>query len=160
MENSLERDNALKASMDSRDSNCMNNLGHCKQSFRLLSYEIKNNRTLLESLTMRQRELTESNAKILEWAMKTVSSKKKIPLPQIRILDCRPYTIVPQGVTDPPIPYTNPDSIRAGPSTPCTETRKNENHSTTGKKELTPVEKVEEYLRMEATKERAARKKK
>ena len=89
------RDNALKASMDSRDNNCMNSLGHCKQSFRMMSYDVKNNRTLLESLAMRQRELIESNAKILDQAMKTVSSKKKIPLPQIRISDCRPYTIVP-----------------------------------------------------------------
>ena len=61
-----DRDNALKGSMDSRDNNCMNNLGHYKQSFRLMSYEIKNNRTLLESLAMRQRELTESNAKTLD----------------------------------------------------------------------------------------------
>ena len=76
-----DRDNALKASMDSRDNNCMNSIGHCKQSFRLMSYEIKNNRTLLESLAMRQRELTKSNGKIIDWAMKTVSSKKKISLP-------------------------------------------------------------------------------
>ena len=89
--------------------------------------------------------------------MKTVSSKKKIPLPQIRISDYRPYTIVPQGVTNPPIPYTNPDSIRVGPFAPCTETRKNENHSIIGKYELTLVEEVEEYLRMEAAKERATR---
>ena len=46
-----------------------------------MSYEIKNNRTLLECLAMRQRELTETNAKILDWDMKIVSSKKKIPLP-------------------------------------------------------------------------------
>ena len=78
-----DRDNALKASMDSRDNNYMNSLGHCKQSFPLMSYEIINNRTLLESLAMRQGELTESNAKILDWAMKTMSKKKKIPLPQI-----------------------------------------------------------------------------
>ena len=90
-----DRDNALKASMDSRDNNCINSLGHCKQSFCLMSYEIINNRTLLEYLAMRQRELKESNAKILDWAMKTVSSKKKITLPQIRISDCKPYTIVP-----------------------------------------------------------------
>ena len=76
-----DRDNALKASMDSRDKNCMNSLGHYKQSFRMLSYDVRNNRTLLESLAMRQPELTESNGKILDWAMKIVSSKKKIPLP-------------------------------------------------------------------------------
>ena len=155
-----DRDNALKASMDSRDNNFMNSLGHYEQSFCLMSYEIINNRTLLESLARRQGELTESNAKILDWAMKTVSTKKKIPLPQIRISDCRPYTIVPQGVTDQLIPYTNPDSIGAGPSSPCTETQKNKTPRTSRKKELTQVEKVEEYLRMEAAKERAARNKK
>ena len=54
VENSLgDRDNALKASIDSRDSNFKNSLGHCKQSFRLMSFEIINNRTLLESPTMR-----------------------------------------------------------------------------------------------------------
>ena len=47
-----DRDNALKASMDLRDNNCMNSLGHYKQSFRMMSYEIKNNRTLLKSLAM------------------------------------------------------------------------------------------------------------
>ena len=90
-----DRDNVLKGSMDSRDNNFMNSLEHCKQSFRLLSYDVRNDRTLLESLAMRQRELIESNAKILDWAMKTVYSKKKIPLPQIRISDCRPYSIIP-----------------------------------------------------------------
>ena len=48
------RDNAMKASMDSRDNNCMNSLGHYKQSFLLMNYKIKNNRTLLQSLAMRQ----------------------------------------------------------------------------------------------------------
>ena len=52
--------------MDSRDRNFMNSLGHCKQSFRVMSFEIINNKTLLESLAMRQLELTESNAKILD----------------------------------------------------------------------------------------------
>ena len=154
-----DRDNTLKASMDSRDSNFMNSLGHCKQSFGLMSFEIINNRTLLDSLAMRHPEHTKSNAKILDWAMKTVSSKKKIPLPQIRISNYRPYTIVPWGVTDPPIPYTNPDSIGAGTCTPCTETQKDKTPRTSEKKELTPVEEVEEHLRMEAAKERAARNK-
>ena len=75
-----DKDNALKARLDSRDNNCINSLRHCQQSFLMMSYEVKNNRTLMESLEKRQRELTESNAKILDWAMKTVSSKKKIPL--------------------------------------------------------------------------------
>ena len=63
-------------------------------------------------------------------------------------------------MTDPPISYTNPDSVRAGPSTPCTETQINETPRTSGKKELTLVEEVEEYLSMEAAKERAIRNKK
>ena len=63
-------------------------------------------------------------------------------------------------MTDLPIPYTNPDSVGAGPFTPCTETKKNETPNTSGKKELTLIKEVEEYLRMEAAKERAARNKK
>ena len=81
--------------MDSRDNNCKNSLEDCKQSFRTMSYDVINNRTFLESLAMRQRKLTESNAKILDWAMKTVSNKKKIPLPQILISDYRPYIVLP-----------------------------------------------------------------
>ena len=59
----------------------------------------------MESMAKRQCELTESNAKILDWAMKTISSKKKVPHPQIKIYDCMLYTIVPQDVSDPPIPF-------------------------------------------------------
>ena len=92
--------------------------------------------------------------------MKTVSSKKKIPLPHIRISDCRPYTILPQGETNQPIPYTNPDSIGVPPCAPYKETEKDKAPSTLRKKELTPVEEVEEYLRMEAEKEKDARNKK
>ena len=62
-------------------------------------------------------------------------------------------------MTDPPIPYTNLDLVEVGLSAPCTETQKNKTHKTSGKKELTLVEEVEEYLRMEAAKERAARNK-
>ena len=87
-----DRDNALKACLESRDKNWLNNLAHCKESFRLMTYEQVDNRTLLESLAKRHQELTESNAKILDWATKTVSSKKKVSLPQIRISDCVPYT--------------------------------------------------------------------
>ena len=47
------RDNALKGSMDSRDNISMNSLGHHKQSFCMMSYDVRNNRTLPESLAMR-----------------------------------------------------------------------------------------------------------
>ena len=85
----------MKAALESRDKDWLNSLEHCKESFRLMTHEQVNNRTLMESLAKRQRELIESNAKILDWAMKIVSGKKKVPLPQIRISDCIPYTIVP-----------------------------------------------------------------
>ena len=76
-----DRDNAMKATLESRDRDWLNSLMHCKESFRLMTHEQVNNRTLMESLAKRQRELTESNAKILDWAMKTVSGKKKVSLP-------------------------------------------------------------------------------
>ena len=48
-----DRDNALKASLESRDKNWLNSLEYCRQSFRLMAYEQVNNRTLLESLAKR-----------------------------------------------------------------------------------------------------------
>ena len=53
-----DRDNALKASLESRDNNWLNSLAHCKQSFHLMTYELINSGTFLESLAIRQRELT------------------------------------------------------------------------------------------------------
>ena len=114
-----DRDNALKACLESRDNNWLNSLTHCKQSFCLMTYEQINNRTLRESLAKRQRELPKSNAKILDWVMKTISIKKKVQFSQIRISDCVPYTVVPQGVTNPPIPFSNPNPNEEGPSEPC-----------------------------------------
>ena len=92
--------------------------------------------------------------------MKTVSNKKKVSLPQIRISYCVPYTIVPQGVTNPPIPFSNPNLEEERPSKPCKSPAQNKIPNSTGKNELTPVEEVEEYLRMEAAKEKASRSKK
>ena len=86
--------------------------------------------------------------------MKTVSDKKKIPLPQIRISDCISYTIVPQDVIDPPIPFSNPNPGNEIPFVPCKAPSQNKTSGTIGKKELTPVEEVEEYLKMEAAKEK------
>ena len=89
--------------------------------------------------------------------MKTVSNKKKVPLPQIRISDCAPYTVVPQGETNPVLPFLNPNPDVKSPSEPYKETTKNKTPSTSKKKELTPIEEMEEYLRMEAAKERDVR---
>ena len=57
-----------------------------------------NNRATLESVGKRQRELTKGNTEILDWAMKTVSGKKKVTLPNIQIFDYVPYRIVPLDV--------------------------------------------------------------
>ena len=48
-----DRDNALKACLESRDRNWLNSLARCKESFRLMTYEQVNSRTLLESLAKR-----------------------------------------------------------------------------------------------------------
>ena len=45
-----DRDNAFKACLESRDKNWLNSLAHCKESFRLMTYEQVNNRTILVSL--------------------------------------------------------------------------------------------------------------
>ena len=92
--------------------------------------------------------------------MKTVSSKKKVPLPQIRISNCVPYTIVPWGVTNPPIPFSNPNPEEEMPSEPCKAPIQNKTPSATIKKKLTPEEEVEEYLRTEAAKEMDSKRKK
>ena len=41
--------------------------------------------------------------------MKTVSGKKKVPLPIIQISDYVPYTIVPKDVINPSMPFTHPE---------------------------------------------------
>ena len=133
-----DRDNALKAGLEYRDQNWLNSLAHYKQSFLLMTYEQVNNRTLLESIAKRQRELIESDSKILDWAMKTVSNKEKVPLSQIKISDCVPYTIVLVGVTNPPILFSNPNPDEEGPSKPCKALAKNKALDATQKKELNP----------------------
>ena len=113
-----QRDEEWGDELEKRDQYWLNSMAHCKPSFRLMTYEQVNSITLLESLAKRQRQLTERNAKILD-CMKTISNKKKVSLPQIIISDCVPYTVVPQGVTNPPISFSNPDPDEEGPSKPC-----------------------------------------
>ena len=92
--------------------------------------------------------------------MKTVSKKKKVPFPKIRVSDCVPHTVVPPGESNSVLPFLNPNLDIKGPSTPCKETTKNKTPSTLGKKELTQIKEVEEYLRMEAAKESDVRNRK
>ena len=89
--------------------------------------------------------------------MKTVSSKKKVPLPQIRISNYVAYTIVPRDVINPPIPFSNPNPSEETPSVPCKASSQNKTSGTIGRKELTPVKEVEEDLKMEAVKAQASK---
>ena len=113
-----KRDGEWRAELEKRDQYWLNSMAHCKKSFRLMTYEQINNRAFLESLAKRQRELTQSNTKFLDWAMKTVSNKMKVPLPQIRISDCVPYTIVPPRETIIVLPFLNPNPAKEGPLNP------------------------------------------
>ena len=154
MEDSLKkRDEEWRAELEKMDQYWLNSMAHCKKSFCLMTYEQVNNRTLLESLAKRQRELIESNANFLDWAMKTVSNKKTVPLPQIKISDYVPYIVVPLGGTNSILPFLNPNPDDEGPSKPCKAPAQNKTPSKARNKELTLVEEVEEYLKMKAAKE-------
>ena len=95
--------------LEARDVGWLNNLQHCKDSLRLNTQELINNRCTLESIGKRQCRPIKSNSDILDWAMKTMSGKKKVTLPNIQISDYVPYTIEPKDVTNPFIPFTNPE---------------------------------------------------
>ena len=101
------RDSSMKKALEVRDVGWLNSLQHCKDSLRLNTQELINNRRTLESIGKRQCELIKSNADILDWAMKIESIKKKVSLPSIQIFNYVPYTIVPKDVTDPFIPFAN-----------------------------------------------------
>ena len=57
--------------------------------------------------------------------MKIVSNKKKVSLPQIRISDCVPYTVVPPREINPMLHFLNPNLDKEGPFEPCKEPAKN-----------------------------------
>ena len=103
------RDCSIKKALEARYIGWLNNLQHCKDSMRLNTQELINNRGTLESIGKRQRELVKSNADILDWAMKTVLGKKKVTLPTIQMSYYVPYNIEPKDVTNPSIPFTNPE---------------------------------------------------
>ena len=69
----------------------------------------------MESIGSRQYELVKSNVEILDWAMKIVSGKKKVTLPNIQISNYVPYTIVSLSVEKPDIPFTHPNKHEETP---------------------------------------------
>ena len=83
-----------------------------------------NIRETFESICKRQHELTKGNAKIVDWAMKTVSRNKKVSFPQINIYDYVPYIIMPPDVPNVNIPFSQqlePEPIPFVPSRQFTD---------------------------------------
>ena len=88
--------------------------------------------------------------------MKTVSGKKKVPLPQIRISDCHPYVIKPLGcLNEPPyIPFVNPNPVEPKPPAICKVLPQDETYRTfrpvgtdPPEGEVDPVEQVAAFLK-------------
>ena len=102
------RDKGIQDTFVSRDRAWLNSLHSCSESLRLMTQEQINLRATLESVGKRLCELTKSNAQLLDWAMKVVSGKKKVSLPNINISYYVPCVIVPHDVQDFVIPYTQP----------------------------------------------------
>ena len=98
----------MKESLVSRDQALLDRLHYYSDSIRLMTQEQINIRATMESKGKRQCELTKVNGKILNWAMTTMSGKKKVPLPNIQISDMVPYIIVPPDVQNPTVPYSQP----------------------------------------------------
>ena len=82
--------------------------------------------------------------------MKTVSGKKKVSFPHIRISDYIPYTIVPSDEQKPPIIFTNPIKGEI-PFTPYRVLPQDETYKTIKCRPRTP-EKIEKYKREQAVK--------
>ena len=74
--------------------------------------------------------------------MKIASNKKKVSLPQIIILDCVPYIVVPQGVTNPSIIFSNQNPEEERPFEPYKAPVQNKTTSSTERKELTPLKRL------------------
>ena len=56
----------MKKALEARDIVWLKSLQHCKDSFRLNTQELINNRCTLESIGKRRRKLVKSNADILD----------------------------------------------------------------------------------------------
>ena len=85
-------------------------------------YEQVNMGKNLGSLSITQAELIKGNLKMLDWAMTTVSGKKKNAAPKITISDCIPYVI--------PSPYEHAfvgHLLSQEPSEPQEEQKKDHN---------------------------------
>ena len=89
--------------------------------------------------------------------MKTVSGKKKVPLPNIQISDYVPYTIVPKDVTNPSKPFTNPEKPGEIPFFPFKTFPQEETYGTIRMSRRT-TEEIEKYKRERAQKAKSPEK--
>ena len=89
--------------------------------------------------------------------MKTVLGKKKMPLPKIGISDYVPYTVVPKDVTNPSIPFTNPEEHGEIPFVPFKTLSQDETYGTLRMSRRTPEE-IEKYKREQAQKAKSPKK--
>ena len=83
-----------------------------------MALEQINIRATLKSLGKRQYKLKKANAEILDWAMKTLSGKKKVSLPHINIFNYVPYIIVPPNMQNVNIPFSQPPELEPIPFYP------------------------------------------
>ena len=81
--------------------------------------------------------------------MKTMSGKKKVSLPNIQISDYVPYTIVPKDVTNPSIPFTNPEEPREIPFIPFKTLPQDHSYGIIRMSRRTPEE-IEKYKKEQA----------
>ena len=89
--------------------------------------------------------------------MKTVLGKKKMPLPNIRISDYVPYTVVPKDVKSPSIPFTNLEEHGEIPFVPFKTLSQDETYGTLRMSRRTPEE-IEKYKREKAQKAKSPEK--
>ena len=86
--------------------------------------------------------------------MQTVLGKKKVPLPQIKISDCIPYTVVPKEVTNLITPFSNLDKGGEIPFTPCRSLPQDKTYGTIRMSRRTPKE-IEVYKKKQTQKEKS-----
>ena len=105
----------------------------------------------MDSICKRQCELTKSNAQLLDWAMKVVSRKKKVPLLQINISDYVPYIVVPPNEKNPNIPFSQPGEPVEIPLSPIVALPQDETYGIIRMSRRT-TEEIEKYKREQVQK--------
>ena len=88
-------DKAIHDSLISTDKFWVEKMESCNHYLKSMYYEQINTGKTMGSVAQRQVGLIKGNVKMLDWAMETISWKKKIPTLKITISDYIPYVIQP-----------------------------------------------------------------